>query len=182
MAGGKRKKHRGTVQVYTGNGKGKTTAALGMALRAAGWGMRTYVGQFMKGQHYGELDAIRERLGDLITIEQFGKKSFMHVGRKPSKRDLALARKALEGCRRAMLSGAYALVVLDEVNVAVFFKLIDERDVLDLLDARPADVEVVLTGRYAPQSFMDRADLVTEMREVKHYYAAGIEARSGIER
>jgi cob(I)alamin adenosyltransferase len=177
-----RKRRRGTVQVYTGNGKGKTTAALGIALRAAGWGMRTYVGQFMKGQRYGELEAIRTRLKSLITIEQFGKKSFLHVGRKPSKRDLELARKALESCRRAMVSGDYDLVILDEVNVAVFFKLIGEEDVHALLDARPGDVEVILTGRYAPESFLERADLVTEMREVKHYYAAGIEARRGIER
>jgi cob(I)alamin adenosyltransferase len=177
-----RKRQRGTVQVYTGNGKGKTTAALGTALRAAGWGMRTYMGQFMKGQHYGELDTIRTRLKDLITIEQFGKKSFIHVGRKPSRRDLELARRALEACRSAMLSGRYALVILDEVNVAVFFKLLDEKDVHELLDARPEEVEVILTGRYAPESFLERADLVTEMREVKHHFAAGIKARNGIER
>jgi len=159
---------------------GKTTAALGLALRAAGYGYKTYIGQFMKGQHYGELDSIRKLKH--ITIEQFGKKSFMHVGKTPSKKDLALARKAFESCRRAILSGRYKIVVLDEINVAVYFKLLGEDEVLELLDSKHEGVELILTGRYAPKSFIDRADLVTEMKEVKHYYAQGVDAREGIEK
>ena len=172
---------RGRVQVYTGNGKGKTTAALGLALRAAGRGMRTYVGQFMKGQPYGELEAPR-LLGGLVTIEQFGRRGFVHAGKTPRPRDVALARRALAACRKAILSGDYDIVVLDEVNVAVAFSLVRERDVLRLIASRPPRVEIVLTGRYAPASFIEKADLVTEMSEVKHYYRAGVGARDGIER
>jgi cob(I)alamin adenosyltransferase len=172
---------RGFVQIYTGNGKGKTTAALGLVLRAAGWGYRSYVGQFMKGQHYGELDGMK-RLGDLVVIDLFGRKEFIHVGKEPAAEDVEMARRALESCRLAMNSGRFRIVVLDEVNVAVYFNLITEQDVLDLLNEKPGEVELVLTGRYAPDSFVERADLVTEMREVKHYYEKGVEARSGIEK
>ena len=177
----KTSKSAGCIQVYTGNGKGKTTAALGQALRAAGWGLRTYIGQFMKGQKYGEL-ASAAKLEGLIVIEQFGKKSFIHVGENPSKQDIARARKGLKSCREAMLSGGFRIVVLDEINTAIFFKLLPEADVIELMDSRPAEVELILTGRYAPKSFIRKADLVTEMKEIKHYYAQGVQARKGIEK
>jgi len=174
-------KFKGYIQVYTGNGKGKTTAALGLALRAAGHGLRTYIGQFLKGQVYGELAAAR-KLKPLITIEQFGRKGFVHVTENPDEEDIRRARAGLEKCRRAMLSGSYSIVVLDEVNVALHFRLLEEKDVLGLLDQKPAEVELVLTGRYAPLSIIRRADLVTEMKDKKHYYTRGVRARLGIEK
>jgi cob(I)alamin adenosyltransferase len=172
---------KGYIQVYTGNGKGKTTAALGLALRAAGCGLRTYVGQFLKGQTYGELAAVR-KLEPFVTIEQFGRKGFVHVTENPDEEDIRRARAGLEKCRRAMLSGRFSIVVLDEITVALHFGLIQEQEVLDLLDGKPADVELVLTGRYAPRSLLRRADLVTEMKDKKHYYARGVRARRGIEK
>jgi len=174
-------KLKGYIQVYTGNGKGKTTAALGLALRAAGHGLRSYIGQFLKGHAYGELVSIR-KLAPLITIEQFGRKGFIHVTENPDEEDIRRARAGLEKCLRAMLSGRFAIIVLDEVNVALHFGLLEEKDVLGFLGQKPAQVEVVLTGRYAPPSLLRRADLVTEMRERKHYYARGVRARPGIEK
>jgi cob(I)alamin adenosyltransferase len=170
---------KGYIQIYTGDGKGKTTAALGLALRASGHGMYTYIGQFMKGQHYGELDALRDH--PCITIEQYGDPGFIcREERTPE--HVAQAHKGLERAWEAMLSGEYDIVVLDEVNVAIWFGVLSVEEVLALLDQRPECVEVVLTGRRAPQALIDRADLVTEMREVKHYYAEGVSARDGIER
>jgi cob(I)alamin adenosyltransferase len=171
----------GCIQVYTGNGKGKTTAALGLALRAAGHGMKTYFGQFLKGQRYGEL-AAAERLAPMIRIERFGREGFLHITEGPDDEDIRRAREGLGRCRKAMLSGEYAIVVLDEVNTAVMLKVLTEKDVLDLLAEKPDGVEIVLTGRGAPQEFIDRADLVTEMKDVKHYYERGVKAREGIER
>jgi len=169
------------IQVYTGNGKGKTTAALGLAVRAAGHGMRTYIGQFLKGRKYGELAGVK-KLAPFVTIEQFGRKGFIHVTEKVEDEDVRRARRALNRCRKAMLSGTYDIVVFDEVNVALYFELLTEAEVQAVLDERPAGVEVVLTGRYAPASIIRRADLVTEMKERKHYYAKGVKARKGIEK
>lgn len=170
---------KGYVQVYTGDGKGKTTAALGLALRASGHGMRTYVGQFMKGQRYGELEALRDH--PHITLEQYGDVHHIYENSVTTD-DVARARRGLGHAREAMLSGRYSIVVLDEVNVAIWFGLLGTEDVLAFLDVRPPDVEVVLTGRRAPQALIDRAHLVTEMRMVKHYYKEGVVARPGIER
>lgn len=175
------KKFKGYIHVYTGNGKGKTTAALGLAVRAAGHGFKTYFGQFLKGQDYGELAAVR-KLSPLITIEQFGRKGFIHVTENPDQEDIDRARQGLDRCLEMMLSRNYRIIVLDEVNVAAHFRLFSEKDIHDFLDAKPEDVEVILTGRYAPQSIIDRADLVTEMKEIKHYYKQGIPARIGIEK
>ncbi len=174
-------KFKGYIQVYTGNGKGKTTAALGLALRAAGCGLRSYIGQFLKGQAYGELAAVG-KLAPSITIEQFGRKGFVHVTENPDEEDIRRAQGGLLKCRRAMLSGRYTIIVLDEITVAVHFRLLSVKAVLDLLDQKPADVEVILTGRYAPPALLRRADLVTEMKEKKHYYAQGVRARPGIEK
>lgn len=170
---------KGYVQLYTGDGKGKTTAALGQALRASGRGFRTYIGQFMKGQKYGELEALRDH--PLITIEQYGD---VHCIRREevTPEHLAQARAGLERARVAMLSGDYDIVVLDEANVSIWFGILATEDVLALLDEKPEHVEVIITGRRAPQELIDRADLVTEMREVKHYYQQGVMARLGIER
>jgi len=173
---------QGRVQVYTGNGKGKTTAALGLALRAAGHGMRTYIGQFLKGQPTGEIEAVA-RLTPLIVIEQFGRKGFIRVAEGgPDDEDVERARRGLRKCLDAMLSGDFRIVVLDEVNTAVYFKILAEPEILDVLAKKPAGVEVVLTGRYAPASFLERADLVTEMKDVKHYGDGGVKAREGIEK
>ena len=169
----------GYVQVYTGDGKGKTTAALGLALRASGHGMHTYIGQFLKGQQYGELDALRDHA--CITIEQYGDPRCIRR-EEVTPEHIAQARVGLERAREAMLSDKYEIVVLDEVNVAIWFGLLEMEDVLAFLDQKPERVEVILTGRRAPQELIDRANLVTEMREVKHYYVQGVVAREGIER
>jgi len=174
-----KKEGLGLVQVYTGDGKGKTTAALGLALRAAGHGLRTYIGQFMKGQDYGELEAIK-RLSPLITIEQFGQPGFVHV-KQATPKDVALAHAGLERVRQALHSGEYDIVVMDEINVALFFELLTVDEVLSVIEGRPPGVELVLTGRRAPEEIIAHADLVTEMREIKHPFQRGITARRGIE-
>jgi cob(I)alamin adenosyltransferase len=169
---------KGYVQVYTGDGKGKTTAALGLALRASGRQMRTYIGQFMKGQPYAELDALRDH--PWIIIEQYGD---VRCIRREEVREhhREQARCGLARATAAMRSGEYDIVVLDEVNVSLWFGILTLEDVLVFLDRRPERVEVVLTGRRAPRALIDRADLVTEMREIKHYYEQGVIARQGIE-
>ena len=173
------------IHVYTGDGKGKTTAALGLALRAAGHDWRTYVCQFLKGQEYGELQAPRLLGNDaagrpLLTIEQFGKPTFIHADQvKPE--DIRLAQEGLARARAAIESGAYDLVVLDEINVALYFKLLTVQDVIDVIEHKPEAVELVLTGRRVPDEILARADYVTVMQEVKHPYQQGIQARQGIE-
>ena len=173
---------QGMVQVYTGNGKGKTTAALGLALRAAGRGLRTYVAQFMKQGDYGELLAVRERLADLVTIEQFGLPGFHHQQEGVSAAEVKAAEAGLAAAAVALRGGAYRVVVLDEINTLLHFAIVPVAAALRLIEQRPAEVELVLTGRYAPQEVLDRADLVTEMKEIRHYYARGVEARTGIEK
>ncbi len=172
---------QGRIQVYTGNGKGKTTAALGLAVRAAGHGLRTYIGQFLKGQPTGEIEALR-KLAPLVTLEQFGRREFIRVTEGVDDEDVDRARDGLRKCLEAMLSGEYRIVVMDEVNTAVHLKLLPERDVLNVLEKRPADVELVLTGRYAPAAILDKADLVTEMKDIRHYGDGGLKAREGIEK
>ncbi len=172
----------GRIQVYTGNGKGKTTAALGLAFRAAGRGFRTYIAQFLKGQRYGELEAAR-LIAPYLTIEQFGREGFVHVTEGgPDDEDVRRAENGLAKAREAMLSGKYRIVILDEINVAVLLKVLTEDAVLDLIAARPDGVELVLTGRGAPAAVLEKADLITEMNEVRHYYARGVQARVGIEK
>ena len=171
---------KGYIQVYTGNGKGKTTAALGLAFRALGCGLKTYIGQFMKGQKYSELDAVKT-VSRYITIEQYGKTEFTLVREHPDAEDLRLAKAGLLKARKAMLSGKYDIIVLDEINTAHFFQLITVNEMLELVTEKPDGVELIFTGRYAPQELIDAADLVTEMIEVKHYYRKGIISRKGIE-
>jgi cob(I)alamin adenosyltransferase len=170
---------QGTVQVYTGDGKGKTTAALGLALRAWGHGARVLVIQFMKGRiNYGELAAARRLPG--FDIEQYGRETFVDRG-EPAAEDVALAREALARARQVVAENAYDLVVLDEVNVAADYGLVETKEILDLIAARPPEMELVLTGRDAPAAFVDAADLVSEVKETKHHYRVGVAARKGIE-
>lgn len=172
---------KGYAQVYTGNCKGKTTAALGLAFRAMGSGLKTYIGQFMKGQQYGELEAAK-LVKPYITIEQYGRKDLVHVKHPPLQEDVDMAADGLSRARKAMLTGDYDIVVYDEILTAHDFNLISVDSILDLVRIRPDNVEIVFTGRYAPQEVIDAVDLVTEMVEVKHYYTKGVSARRGIER
>lgn len=169
---------QGFVQVYTGDGKGKTTAALGLALRAAGAGLRVYIGQFIKNAGYSELTTLH-RLADCITLEQFGRGCFLLT--ETCQADIDAAHAALAAIGAVLASGAFDLVIADEINVACALGLINEQDILDLMARRPAAVELVLTGRGAPPSVIERADLVTEMQAIKHYYDQGVLARKGIE-
>ncbi len=169
---------RGYVHVYTGNGKGKTTAALGLSLRAVCAGKKVFFGQFIKGMPYSELKAVEYLPG--FEIKQFGNDCFIY--RDPSERDVELAKDGLAELGRIIKSGNYDMVVMDEVNIAIYFKLFKVEDVIEILSGRPQKTEVVLTGRYAPDELVDYADLVTEMKEIKHYYKQGVEARTGIEK
>jgi cob(I)alamin adenosyltransferase len=173
------KYRRGLVQVYTGNGKGKTTAAFGQALRAVGQGFRVCVIQFMKGRKYGEFLAAERHLPNL-TVRLSGLDSFV-MRDNPAPLDIELAKQGLALARAAVVSGDYEMVILDEVNVAVDFKLIPVADVIDLIRTRPPAVDLILTGRCAPPEIIALADTVSEIREVKHHYNAGIKERAGIE-
>ncbi|MDK2919749.1 MAG: cob(I)alamin adenosyltransferase [Candidatus Petromonas sp.] len=168
---------RGYIHVYTGNGKGKTTAALGLALRALCAGKKVYIGQFVKGIRYSEVKA-EEYLPDL-KIEQLGRSCF--IEREPEQEDIDAAKMGLEKCKQILEKGEHDVVILDEINIALYFKLFTVKDVLETLKARDPKVEVVLTGRYAPEEIIEVADLVTEMKEIKHYYYKGVMAREGIE-
>jgi cob(I)alamin adenosyltransferase len=170
---------RGCVQVYTGNGKGKTTAALGLALRAVGRGFNVCVFQFIKGGGpYGE-HLVAEKLAPLFTIIQSGRPGWVNT--KDISEDRRVAQEALLQVQKILTSDCYDLIVLDEINGAVNFGLIDVEQVLDLIAMKPERVELVLTGRNAHERVIETADLVTEMREIKHYYTAGVPARTGIE-
>ncbi len=169
----------GLVQVYTGDGRGKTTSALGQALRAAGHGLPVYIIQFMKGwPHYGELAALQHQPG--ITLRQFGRAGFVDR-QHPEPIDVQMAQEALAHARQVVQTGAHSLVILDEINVALDWGLVALEDVLHLIAERPRHVELVLTGRGAPAELIAVADLVTEMREIKHPYQQGIVSRRGID-
>jgi cob(I)alamin adenosyltransferase len=169
---------QGYIHVYTGNGKGKTTAALGLALRAAGAGKKVFIAQFVKGMHYAELDALK-RFEPEITLKQFGRDCF--IRHEPQEEDFALAKQGLAEVAEKIRSGLYDVVILDEACIALYYKLFLLSDLLDIIILRPESMEIVITGRYAPPELIEVADLVTEMREVKHYYQQGVEAREGIE-
>ena len=170
---------RGCTQVYTGNGKGKTTAALGLALRAVGRGLKVCVFQFIKGGGpYGE-HLIAGKLAPLFTIIQTGQPGWVNTNDISA--DRSIAQEALVRARELLTSGDYDLFICDEINGTVGFGLIDVEQVLELIRLRPEKVELVLTGRNAHERVIEAADLVTEMREIKHYYKAGVPARTGIE-
>lgn len=168
----------GIVMLFTGNGKGKTTAAVGAAVRAAGHGMRVFMIQFMKGRFYGELSAA-EHLPN-FTIEQYGRDEFVDP-RNPDPIDVELAGKGWERAEQLVRSGEPRLIVLDEINVAVSFGLVPLERVVDLVRTRPAGIDMILTGRYAPAELIELSDTVTEMKEVRHHFNSGIAMRKGIE-
>jgi cob(I)alamin adenosyltransferase len=172
--------NRGYVQIYTGNGKGKTTAAIGQAVRAAGFGFKTYIAQFMKEYPYNELNSLKH-LSKWITIEQFGGDEFVYKKELPCEKDLKKAKKGLQTAKEKMLGGEYELIILDEAIVAIYFKLLQTDELDDIIKQKPENVELILTGRYCPDGLLELADLVTEMKEVKHYYQKGVKSRRGIE-
>jgi cob(I)alamin adenosyltransferase len=170
---------KGYVQIYTGNGKGKTTASLGLSLRAAGAGLKVFIAQFLKKGDYSEIKAL-ERFSDLISIKQFGLGRF--VKGQPTDEEIHAAQKGLEDVRQAMLSGEYDVIIVEEGNVAVACGLFDAQLLLDLIAQKPDNLELVITGRGAAPEVIEQADLVTEMKEIKHYYQKGVAARVGIEK
>ena len=172
----------GLVIVYTGGGKGKTTAALGMALRAIGYDHKVCMIQFIKGSwHYGELDSVK-RLEPEFEIVTAGK-GFVGIldDKSPRSEHEKVAKEAIEFCKKKMLSGKYDLIIFDEINYAVDLKLITIQDVIGLINAKPNDLDVVLTGNHAKNEIIEMADLVTEMKEIKHPFKAGIRAKKGID-
>jgi cob(I)alamin adenosyltransferase len=173
------KYRRGIVQVYTGNGKGKTTAAFGQALRAVGQGFKVCIIQFMKGRKYGEYLAAERYLPDL-TVHLAGLDSFV-MRDNPAPLDVELANKGLELARSAISSGEYNMIILDEINVALDFKLMPLSSVIEIIQSKPPAIDLVLTGRYAPPEIIAIADTVSEVQEIKHHYNAGIKERAGIE-
>ncbi len=169
---------KGYVQVYTGDGKGKTTAALGLALRAAGAGLNVYIAQFVKGMKYSELNMISKLQN--ISLKQYGRDCFIY--QEPDDEDIKAARDGLKEAKEKMCSGEYQVIILDEANIATYYNLFSVDDLLDFIREKPAEVELVITGRRADSRVIEAADLVTEMKEIKHYYQDGVEAREGIEK
>jgi len=174
-----KKNKKGYIQVYTGDGKGKTTAALGLSIRAAGAGLKVFIGQFIKMGDYSEIKSLK-RFSDCITVEQFGLGRF-YKG-KPSPEDISAAQRGLHRMSEVMSSGEYDLIIFEEANVAVTCGLFSVEDLLELLNRKPEEIELVLTGRGADPRVIEKADLVTEMKAVKHYYFEGVKARVGIEK
>lgn len=173
---------KGYIHIYTGGGKGKTTAAFGLALRAAGAGRRVFVGQFIKDMEYHEVTLIRKALPE-ITVELFGTGEGCLIVREGGERDISCAEQGLMRVKEVMLSGEYQMVILDEILVAMLLGLVSEDQIAEIMSLRPDPVELILTGRGATQRLIDMADLVTECAEIKHYYAThGLLARDGIER
>jgi cob(I)alamin adenosyltransferase len=169
---------KGYIHLYTGDGKGKTTAALGLAMRACGAGKKVFIGQFVKGKHYSEITTIQNHL-PCIELKQYGLDCF--IVNDPEQKDSDAARQGLDEVKAILLSCEYDLVILDELNIALHYNLFPLEEVLEMLRNKAPQIEIVITGRYAPKEIYDVADLITEMKEIKHYYTEGIEARIGIE-
>lgn len=165
------------IQVYTGNGKGKTTAALGLALRAAGAGLKVYIAQFVKGGYSSELKSLKKITN--ITVEKFGRAGF--IRNVPQKKDVMLARQGLEKIKIILNQKLYDLIILDEANVAVKLKLLALGDILSLIRNTPSKVELILTGRDAHPEILREADLISQIRQIRHYFKKGMKARKGIE-
>ncbi len=172
---------RGYIEVYTGNGKGKTTAMIGLTVRAVGANLRVFIGQFMKDDEYSEIKTLKSKFPE-VTVEQFGSgKGFVRANNIKDIDKISASygyRRSLE----ALTSCKYDVVILDEINVAAFMGIISMQEVLEIIDKKPDNVELVLTGRYASPEIIERADLVTEMKDIKHYYEKGVVARNGIEK
>lgn len=172
------RKEKGYIHLYTGNGKGKTTAAVGLAVRAVGAGKKVYIAQFVKGMIYSEIKALLQYLPS-IEARQYGLECF--INRKPTEDDIVAAQNGLVEVSEIIQSGVYDVLVLDEVTIAIYFKLFSVTDLIDILKLKPEQTEIIITGRYAPQELIELADLVTEMKEVKHYYQKGVLSREGID-
>ena len=168
---------KGYIQLFTGNGRGKTTAAIGLAIRAAGAGKTVFIAQFVKGMHYSELESLK--LIPQILVQQFGLDCF--IVKKPAQKDIDAAQKGLEVVTDAIRKNSYDMVILDEICIALHYKLLPTKALVQLLQEKPAEMEIILTGRYASKEIIKIADLVTKMKEIKHYYNKGIQARKGIE-
>jgi len=173
------KYQKGLIIVITGDGKGKTTSAIGQAMRAAGHGKKILIVQFMKGKKYGEVLCTEKHIPD-ISIIQCGLDSFV-MKDNPAPVDVELAQQGLKISQEAVASGNYDMLILDEINVAMDFKLVSIQDVLNLLKNKPTGMDIILTGRYAPAEIIEVADTVSEVREIKHHYSQGIKERAGIE-
>lgn len=173
-----KKEEKGYIQVYTGNGKGKTTASLGVCLRAIAHGMKVFYAQFIKDGSSGEFEVLKQF--DSFTHKAYGRGRF--IKGKPEKDDIEMAQKGLKECADAASSGEYGLIVLDEVSPALNSKLFTLQDLLRILSKKDAKTEIILTGRDAPPELLDIADLATEMKELKHYWQKGVPARKGIEK
>ncbi len=169
---------KGYIQVYTGNGKGKTTASLGLAIRAAGAGLKVYIAQFFKKGDYSEIKALSKF--DNITIEQYGLGLFAKG--KPSKEDMVAGAAGYLKLCEVLKQNKYDVVIAEEANVAVTYNLFKEKKLLRMMELKPENVELVITGRGATKNVIAKADLVTEMKEIKHYYKQGVKARVGIEK
>lgn len=168
---------KGYVHVYTGDGKGKTTAALGLSIRAVCSGKKVFIGQFIKGMEYSELECVK--FVPNLEIKQFGRGCFIYE--EPVEEDFKAAQKGLEEFKTILKEGKYDLVIMDELSIALYYKLFSVEEIVDIIKNRKENVEVVITGRNAPEEIIEMADLVTEMKEIKHYYTEGVEARKGIE-
>ena len=169
---------KGYIQIYTGNGKGKTTAALGLALRASAYGKKIFIGQFVKGMKYGELESIK-KFSDTITLKQFGRDCF--IFNDPEPEDIEAARKGWDEVNAILIENNIDILILDEIGIAIHYKLISTQEVIDFIKRKPTEMELIMTGRYIPEELFELADLVTEMKEIKHYYTRDVPAREGIE-
>ena len=170
---------KGYIHLYTGNGKGKTTAAIGLAIRAVGAGLKVYMGQFIKSNVYSEHKTFKKYL-PFIKVEYYGRGCF--IQNDPEDIDICLAHKGWERVKEVINEGKFDVVILDEINIAIHYNMLNKDDILECIKYKPEATELILTGRYAHKDILDAADLVTEMREVKHYYRKGILAREGIEK
>jgi len=169
---------KGLIHIYTGNGKGKTTAAIGLGIRATGEGLKVYMIQLMKGRRYSEIDAL-DKIKN-FTVAQFGRDEFVSK-ENPEQIDIDLARKGFEHAKEIIKNAEHDLVILDEINVAVDFGLVPLKDVLKIMDEKPENVELVFTGRYSHPDMVRQADLVSEILEIKHPYQSGVQSRKGID-
>ncbi len=170
---------KGYIQVYTGNGKGKTTAALGVAMRTIGAGGKVFIGQFLKSGNYSEIKILK-KFKEQVTVEQYGLGRF--VKGSPAQEDIDAGRDGYNSVVQIIEKGEYGLVIIDEGNVAVQYNIFSEKELLNIFNKKPDHVEIIVTGRGATQKVIEKADLVVEMKEIKHYFQKGVKARIGIEK